>query len=270
MKVGIINIGVNASHGNLISPIFDDGTFEFVPIPCCAPSECPSRPGNCSDCIEEYSVFPQYRNLTSYAKNFSEFMPHQLLEMRTHDDPEFVTFTYGDFPTKSPRAFNLMKLTPGDHLYFLARLVKWRNGYFTYHAGFHLIGFLEIEHIFKEEELTEIVEGRRFDGQFKKIERNGHVLMAQKFPEFWLEDAMGWKGSWIFLGSKNSRRFKYAVPFNRALADEIMLDANGNKWTWPENQTELQRIGSYTRSCRIIEDESRIEKFWNAVRSYKS
>jgi hypothetical protein len=32
-RVFIINVGVNASHGGLKSPIFEDGTFEFVPIP---------------------------------------------------------------------------------------------------------------------------------------------------------------------------------------------------------------------------------------------
>jgi hypothetical protein len=267
LKISIINVGVNASHGNLMSPIFDNETFEFVPIPSCSPSECPMGLGNCSDC-KEFSVFPKYKNLIPYSKSFTEFLPQSLLEIRTHNDPEFNTFTYGDFPSKSPRASNLMKLTYGDYLFFLARLVNWRNGSFTSRAGFYLVGFLEIERIFKEDELTETVEKRRFDDQFKKIELNGHILMAQRFPQFWLEDVMGWKGSWVFLGSKNSRRFRYAVPFDRALADETMLDAQGRKWTWPENQTELQRIGSYTRSCRIIEDTWRIDKLLETIRLY--
>ena len=29
----MVNVGVNASHGALRSPIFTDGTFEFLPIP---------------------------------------------------------------------------------------------------------------------------------------------------------------------------------------------------------------------------------------------
>lgn len=32
-----------------------------------------------------------------------------------------------DFP-KNSRAANLMKFEPDDRLYFLARLVKWKNG----------------------------------------------------------------------------------------------------------------------------------------------
>lgn len=266
MTIGIINVGVNASHGTLRSPIFNDGTFEFVPIPSCSPPGCPGVLGDCSQCIEEYSVVPRYRDLVSpYGRKFEEFIPQQFLKMRTHNDPEFHTFTYGDFPSSSPRASNLKKLVRGDQLFFLARLVNWNNGGFTHKAGFYLIGFLEIEHIFDECKLTEAVERRGFDDKFNEIRRNGHMLMAKRFPEYWLAF---WKGSWVFLGSENSRRFRYAVPLTRELAEEIMLDAQGRKWTWPENQTELQRIGSYTRSCRIIEDKSRIDKLWKVVRSY--
>jgi len=266
LKICIINVGANASHGRLRSPIFENGIFEFVTIPCCRLSACPSGLGNCSQCIEEYSIFPRYRDLVSpNGMDISKFIPQQFLDMRTHNDPEFDTFTYGDFPSKNPRASNLKKLNCGDQLFFLARLVKWINGSFTDQAAFYLIGFLQIEQIFDENELTEMVELRRFDDRFKRIQRNAHMLMAQSFSEWWLFD---WKGSWVILGSKRSKRFRHAVPFDRALADEIMLDAQGKKWTWPKNQTELQRIGSYTRTCRIIQDRSRIDKLWNAIETY--
>lgn len=268
MKIGIINVGVNASHGKLRSPIYDDGTFGFVPIPCCSPKDCPDELGNCSQCIEEYSVFPRYNELVSpYGRHISEFIPSRYLKMRTHNDPEFISFTYGDFPTSYPRASNLTKLGPGDCLFFLARLVKWTND-FTNEAGFYPIGFLKIERVFDENDLFNIVSSRRFDETFEKIKRNAHMLMSQRYPEFWLEDALGWNSSWVFLGSRRSRRFRCAVPFNRKLADETMLDAEGRKWTWPTNKTELQRIGSYTRSCRIIEDRSRIDRLWEFVERY--
>jgi len=32
-RIFLINVGVNASHGSLRSPIFEDGSFIFVPIP---------------------------------------------------------------------------------------------------------------------------------------------------------------------------------------------------------------------------------------------
>jgi hypothetical protein len=185
--------------------------------------------------------------------------------MRTHNDPEFVTFTYGDFPTTVPRASNLRKLKTGDQLFFLARLVNWSNDAFTDNGGFYLIGFLDIEHVYDEFELSEIAKSRRFDAEFEKIRKNGHMLSAREYPDVWLRES---GSSWVFKGSDKSKRFHYAVPFNRALIDEVMIDASGNGWTWPENHTELQRIGSYTRSCRIIDDQNRVDKLKEFIRRY--
>ena len=265
MKIGIANVGVNTSHRRLRSPIFEDGSFEFVPVPYCSPSDCPDELGNCSECIEEYTVFPRYSELpSSNGIEFSEFIPLDRLKMRTDNDPEFQSFTYGDFPS-NPRASNLKKLNPGDRLFFLARLVNWSGGHFNSKAGFYLIGFLEIKQIYDGYELVDMVESRRYDEKFEKIKNNGHMLMAQKYPEFWLNDSVGWKGSWVFSGSDRSKKFTYAVSFDRELASEVMRDAKGSEWTWPEKHTELQRIGSYTRSCRIIEDTSRIDKLYKAI-----
>ena len=265
MKISIINVGVNRSHGTLKSPVFENDTFEFVPIPYCSPSDCPVEPGNCMECFEEYTVFPRYSDLLSpNGSEFSEFIPPYRLKTRTHNDPEFVTFTYGDFPS-NPRASNLKKLDLGDRLFFLARLVKWNGSRFTDEAGFYLIGFLDIDYIYDEYELYDMVKSRRFDEKFERIKNSAHMLMAQKYPEFWLHEVQGWKGSWVFLGSDRSRRFPYAVPFDRELASKVMRDASGREWTWPENQTELQRIGSYTRSCRIIDDKSRIDNLYKAI-----
>jgi len=220
LKIIIINVGVNRSHHPLRSPIFENDTFEFVPIPHCSPSDCPDKPGNCSKCIEEYTVYPRYCEPSlSYAREFSEFIPPDRIKMRTHNDPEFKSYTYGDFPS-NPRASNLRKLSPGERLFFLARLVRWNRSYFTNEAGFYLIGFLQIDYIYNEDELVDIVESRRFDEKFERIKNNAHMLMAQKYPEFWLHDAEGWKGSWVFSGSDRSKRFTYAVPFDRELANE--------------------------------------------------
>lgn len=256
------------SHGTLRSPIFDDGSFEFIPIPTlCKLATCQVNGWDCSKCPPYYSVFPRYEELASpNGRDLAGFLPREFVRIRTHNDPEFVTFTYGDFPTAVPRASNLRRLKVGDQLFFLVRLVNWACGAFTDKAGFYLIGFLDIEHVYDEFELSEMVKSRRFDAEFEKIRRNGHMMMAREYPDNWLRKS---SSSWVFKGSDKSRRFRYAVPFNRLLADDIMLDARGNRLEWPENQTELQRIGSYTRSCRIIEDQDRIDRLWKFVRSCK-
>ena len=134
MKYGIINVGVNTSHGSLKSPIFEDNTFEFVPIPE-------------KKCLDYYKI-PKYKELHFRYKNYSKFIPKNKFEVRAHNDPEFHTFTYGDYPTKSPRAANLKRIEPGDILVFLARLVLWGGGRYLGPPGFFLVGYFEIKQIF--------------------------------------------------------------------------------------------------------------------------
>ena len=33
MRIYLANVGANSSHRHIVSPIFEDGTFEFLPIP---------------------------------------------------------------------------------------------------------------------------------------------------------------------------------------------------------------------------------------------
>ena len=47
--------------------------------------------------------------------------------------------------------------------------------------------------------------------------------------------------------------FHKAVPVNRRMAERVFRDARGAPWDW-EDRTELQEIGSYTRSCRMVID----------------
>lgn len=140
MRLYVANVGVNAADARkrrLRSPVFPDGSFEFVPI-------------------KEHSRFsgaaeiPAYRDLRSWSepnRSLARFLPEQVRSYRAHADPEFETFTYGDIvegPAKS-RAANLKHATRGDQLWFLARLwnhdrERWRHG-----SALHFVGFLEVE-----------------------------------------------------------------------------------------------------------------------------
>ena len=117
-RVFIINVGVNASHGGLKSPIFEDGTFEFVPIPELRESK---HYHSYPDC----PLLPRYRDLPAYSGGtLAKYIPQKYQNWKVHNDPEFKTFTYGDYPTTSPRAANLKKIKVGDYLFFLVRLTK--------------------------------------------------------------------------------------------------------------------------------------------------
>lgn len=237
-KLFIINVGANASHGALRSPILPNGHFVFVPIPD----------------HQAFHRLPQYRELVDpNGPALKDYMPKRFWPLRAHNDPEFYTWTYGDYPTHSPRAANLKHLELGDTLFFLARLTEWREDQFTNESAFYLIGFFAVEHIFKD------VNHKPPPQTLKQIQNNAHVLRG-------LSDPALWDDFWVFKGSATeSRLFKTPVRFDRPFATKTLKSANGKPWQWKRNTTELQTIGSYTRSCRMISDPAQISKFWKLV-----
>ena len=161
--------------------------------------------------------------------------------MATHFDPEFGTNTYGDNCERSPRAFGLKEVRTGDLIFFLVRLARWSEGRFTGESGFFLIGFNEVESIFRAPDgPTEAASPPRYAA-------NAHVRRA-------MNDSQYWDGFWVFSGSNLSTRFPRAVPVDRAFADRILRTTTGHPYAWPPNRSELQVIGSYTRACRRIID----------------
>jgi hypothetical protein len=242
-KVYLINVGANASH-RFCSPLFADGTFEFLPIP-----EDRDLPGT-------HAV--HYRDLRSHydpSSPLTPFVPARLLEWPAHNDPEFATFTYGDNCEASPRAASLKRVEAGDRLLFIARLCPWKDSRPTHRHGFYLIGFLEVEEVLRD------ARARPNMSMLSRFRNNAHVRRGMSDPALW-------DRFWAFRGSARSRRFPKAVPITKALASRLFTDANGAPWSWGNGRTELQTIGSYTRSCRCILDPSlpdhceRIRALW--------
>ena len=159
-SVFLANVGANSSH-RFLSPLFDDGSFEFITIP-----EEPLAAG-------PHSV--RYRDLRSHydsSESLARWVPDRLLDMATHFDPEFGTNTYGDNCEWSPRAFGLKEVRTGDLIFFLVRLALWTGGRFTGETGFFLIGFIEVESVFRAPaDPTEAASPPRYAG-------NAHVRRA--------------------------------------------------------------------------------------------
>lgn len=248
VRVYLANVGVNASH-RFWSPLFADGTFEFVPIP--------ERQGPAA------SPMRRYRDLWCFndpSRPLTDVLPRAVWDTFTHADPEFETFTYGDNCGRTPRAAALMGIQPGDLLFFLARLTPWQHGRVSGPSGFYLIGFLDIEQVVSS------VWEQPAPHVLAAIGNNAHVRRA-------LADPTAWDGFWVFCGSTRSVRFPYAVPFTRTFAEQTMRDARGQPWQW-EGRSELQTIGSYTRSCRCVlspetdPDGSRTSAWWTHIRQF--
>ena len=135
----------------------------------------------------------------------------------------------------------MKEVRPDDLMFFLVRLALWSEGRFTGETGFFLIGFIEVESVFRAPAHPA---GAPPPDRYAA---NAHVRRA-------MNDSRYWDGFWVFSGSNLSTRFPRAVPVDRAFADRILRTATGHPYAWPPNRSELQVIGSYTRACRRIID----------------
>ncbi len=127
MKVAMVRVGIDTGSGGIHGPLFQDGSFEYVPIP------------------DDFHIDERtYGNtLGRRGEPFVTYFPRSrqqhIMDQSLHYDPEFQTFTYGD-PT-SPKA-GLRRLERGDMLIFYCGLQGWG---IESAPALYLMGYFEIE-----------------------------------------------------------------------------------------------------------------------------
>ena len=145
-KIYLINVGANAAHqAKVRSPLFKDGTFEFITFP--------------DDCGAKYPT-----TLKGFVRNATY----------THLDPDWKNLTYGD-NCSNARASALQKALAGDILLFWALLWKVDNRSSDVFAesekGWFLIGAQRIECVLESgDPLDELTPSQR-----KRARWNAHV-----------------------------------------------------------------------------------------------
>ncbi|MDC0035745.1 hypothetical protein OAJ44_05265 [Chloroflexi bacterium] len=248
-KIYIVNVGSNASH-NFCSPIFEDRTFEFIPIP--EDRKLPNAHGL------------TYRQLNSFyepERSISMYLPEAMGEVTAHNDPEFDTYTYGDNCEVNPRAMGMREVDRGDFLLFISRLQHWRTGKPTERYGFYFIGYLHVDQVLKS------VSQQPSELEMQRFQVNSHIRRG-------MSDKSLWDNFWVFGGSSWSNRFYKAVPVTKDLCNKVFVTAAGTSWEWKEGRTDLQTIGSYTRTCRCVIDSSdpegkiRAGNLWDWIDKY--
>jgi hypothetical protein len=158
----------------------------------------------------------------------AEHAPESLRRIAVHLDPDLrsKTPTYGDNCRRAARAYALRKAVPGDRIVFLARLhPKAAPG------AFYLVGELVIAEILAD--VTAEPGPGWWDG-------NAHLRRARATGD--------WDSFWVFRGGPGSGFYPKARPFRREEVETLFAEP----WRWRENRSELQTIGSYTRTIRRL------------------
>ena len=101
----------------------------------------------------------------------------------------------------------------------------------------------------------------------ERFQANAHLRRAMSCESLW-------DNFWVFAGSSWSNRFYKAVPVTKDLCNDVFVTAGGTSWEWKKNRTDLQTIGSYTRTCRCAIDPSytegkiRADILWDWIDKY--
>lgn len=126
MQIALLRIGIDTGSGGIHGPLFQDGTFEYIPIP--------DHYGK-DERTYGNTIGRHGKKLVEY---FPEFRKNRIADQAIHFDPEFATFTYGD-PT--PPKAGLRNLQQGDMLIFYCGLEGWD---FKSWPALYLMGYFEI------------------------------------------------------------------------------------------------------------------------------
>jgi hypothetical protein len=110
MKAMLLRVAIDKGTDRTLGPIFEDGSFEFIPI---------------SEGDVKSKEDRTYKNtLGRTGKPLATYLPKRIENRAMHYDPEFESFTYGD-PTGKRKY--LIKLKENDLLVFYAGLTPFNN-----------------------------------------------------------------------------------------------------------------------------------------------
>lgn len=157
MQALLIRVGVDSGNGGALGPIYDDGTFDFVPIP--------ER--------RESSETRTYSDIEGVHGNlFSEHVDDEHANDVIHSDPEFETYTYGD-PNKREQ---LLQLSEDDYLIFYAGL---QPAEYDDAPRLFVIGYFTVAEVHDPEEMPEVERSALFE----RLENNAHTKRVKTTPE---------------------------------------------------------------------------------------
>jgi hypothetical protein len=244
MKLFIANVGVNMSDSakrGIKSPVFKNQTFEFIPI-----KESKSE--------SAYSVI-KYKDLFRHnllGKLLCDFIPPKYHYYSAHNDPEFITFTYGDI--LSSRASNLQHISKGDYLFFLSRHYNFENNVFSQNSAFYFVGFI-------------FVDGNILFNKENNFHNNDKSLTDRvSLNAHYIKYMNGLKNPFrIIIGNTEiSKRFKNALKITPQIAELIF---NGK---YDKNTDTFKSVSDNKVLLNKNQKEKRFANFHSITRSIQS
>jgi hypothetical protein len=167
---------------------------------------------------------------------------YRALGVRQHEDPEFETFTYGDYIWKPAKA-NLAKMGVGDWIFFNETLIV---------AGVKLRYTIAAYQIVERVSYEELAAAGLLDDP--RYARNAHIRRNRLIPD---SDPR----AYVWRGGPGSRLLALPLLMDRAFIEELALPAqDGGPWNWNQRDrngkafTELQLIGFHTRATRRLDE----------------
>lgn len=245
MKIALLRVGADSGNLGFHSPIFEDETFDFIPI---------DETYNDRN-TEQITEHRTYSNTKIKTKNFlidyfKENSKNKFKNSIIHFDPEFDTFTYGD-PNFNKNG--LKRFTKGDYLIFYSSLQSFPTNS-NNEISLYVIGYFEIETVAVANELNQ------YESLKEIFNNNFHV----KHWNIFKRDVTTLKnrGLKLIKGTKNSKLLKKAYK----ISEKIPYGSDNQK-RFVISQ-EMQKIfGDFggkiciqRNSLRVIEDPEQIEK----------
>jgi hypothetical protein len=172
MKALLIHVGADQTNQMTVgvnAPVFDDGTFEFIPILESPDDNMYLRKEGRTIVVqngeEREGKLPTLETRTyctidarnrSFGKSLSEYLPEKYDNAVVHFDPDFEGCTYGDAIDTS-KGRQIAKLDEGDYIFFVASLAPYvREAYNGRNEGLirscqkgkmakYVIGYFEVQ-----------------------------------------------------------------------------------------------------------------------------
>jgi hypothetical protein len=243
-QVLIVNVFANASHP-FVNPLFEDNTFELIPIP-------ENHTGR---------SLLRYRDLRCFNSDelLTRYLPRRYHYRFVHSDPDLVNITYGD--VKNPRSTVLDRVARNDWVAFYALLTPIQNGRANKsRRGFYIVAVFQVKAAIRQfGDIRGSRERRRRWIINEYGRRMGHKILENAHTRRWLDSPQSsQKMRVIIVGGRGSRRFRTPLPLKRALCEACFRNAAGKPWRWDRKKSELQTIGSYLRSVRVANQQAKL------------